>query len=145
MAVIADDIFFSQSGWRLYKAASSFSSGASQTYIHIKTNITASNIMYNITAEGYNYGTGAPIKCDWVGYYYFNGAHYNVNQHTYYTGMTANGQYISSDNYIVLRGSFTSSYYIGFVLDALFCNPTGNSFDFSVQGYALNNTSGAHY
>lgn len=101
-----------------------YNSGASTpTWIHIKTNITrSSNIMYNIMAEGYNYGTARAIDCSWCGYTYSGWSGINNRFMRTYTpgGLDAQDQYYSSDNYLVLTANASSFYYIGFVMHAYF-------------------------
>ena len=119
----------------------------SPEYIHMKTNMSAGNyVMATIEAEGYNYGISAPIKCAWC--FYSPGWDpynlYSVNVVNYYTGMTASGVYISSDNYVTIRAYATSHYYNGFILNAWTPSPIG-AYDIGILAANQNSNSGNYY
>lgn len=119
----------------------------SPTYIHMKTNIpNASNWMFYIEAEGYNYGTGSSILCSWGGYTY-SGSNSIIQQSlkNYYSGMSADGMYISSDNYAVIRASSSGLYYCGFILNAIMTSWNGYGQTISVQAVSQNSNSGNYY
>lgn len=118
----------------------------SPSYIHMKTNIGMTNIMFYIEAEGYNYGATLPILCSWVGYAY--AADNNVistGVTNYYTGMNADGIYKSSDGYVVLRAYAGTHYFNGFVLNSYMANPAGYSFRVSISAAIQTSTSGNYY
>jgi hypothetical protein len=117
-------------------------------YIHMKTNIARyCSAMYLIEAIGYNYGTAQSIRCGFTGYMYdlTGQTIYNPTQFTNYPGLTADGQYLSSDNYLCLRFYTTSAYYCGFVLNVYQMNPTSIQPNVQVSAFVTNTTSGAHY
>lgn len=124
-----------------------FNTGAgSPLYIHMKTNISFTNIMYCIEAEGYNYALTAPVLCSWTGYSYqpdLNIYGYSVNN--WYSGMSADASYRSSDNFIVLRAFAESHYYNGFVLNSYMANPNGNAFRVAITAAVQTSTSGNYY
>lgn len=125
-----------------------FNTGSgSPLYIHMKTNIPrSSNYMFYIEAEGYNYGVSAPVLCSWTGYPYSGtGTLINYDFRNHYTGMSADGAYQSSDNYIVLRAYAGSNYYNGFILNAIMANPNGHGFEVSIQASVQTDQSGAYY
>lgn len=119
----------------------------SPLYIHMKTNIPkSSNIMFYIEAEGYNYGTALPVLCSWTGYPFSgDGNIYNISLTDYYSGMSANGVYMSSDNYVVLRAYAAGHYFNGFVLNSVMANPNGNNVRVSILAANQNSTSGNYY
>ncbi|MFY9310222.1 MAG: hypothetical protein WAQ28_14340 [Bacteroidia bacterium] len=106
------------------------------TPIHIKTNIPyQSSIMYRIKVEGYNYGNSQPINSDCVGYTYSGWTTIvNAVNVDYASGVAAT-QYYSSDGYVVIKLTTTSTYYIGFAVSAWLVNPAGNSFNISGAVY----------
>jgi hypothetical protein len=117
-------------------------------YIHMKTNILRySSVMYMIEAIGYNYGTAQSVRCAFTGYMYDLAGQtiYNPTQFTNYPGLTAHGQYLSSDNYLCLRFSAASAYYLGFVLNVYQMNPIQVQHYVLVSDFVTNTTSGAHY
>ena len=92
----------------------------SGNYIHFKTNIHGStDSMYMIEAVGYNYSSAAPIRCAW-GFYCYNGALYTTGVANIYSGMSADGMYMSSDNYVTIR-TYSGTYFIGFTLNVYAC------------------------
>ena len=131
----------------MQQAFSGFSTtSGSPSYIHLKTDIPkSSNIMFYIEAEGYNYGTALPVLCSWTGYPFGDGNLYNVSLTNFYTGMTADGAYLSSDNYVVLRAYAASHYFNGFVLNSVMANPNGNNVRVSILASSQNSTSGNYY
>lgn len=118
----------------------------SPLYIHMKTNINMTNIMWYIEAEGYNYGTALPVLCSWVGYAYeASNDVISTAVTNYYTGMNADGIYKSSDGYAVLRAYAVSHYYNGFVLNSYMANPNGNAYRVSISAAIQTSTSGNYY
>lgn len=98
--------------------------------IQIKLNIqNNSMIMYRFVVEGYNYGTGNDINSMVCGYTYISGL-INTSS-TNYSGGLSISQYISSDNYLVIKLTGASYYYTGFSVSGWFVNPTGNGFNVS--------------
>jgi hypothetical protein len=132
----------------MQQAFYSFStSSGSPYYIHLKTNIPASSgIMFYIEAEGYNYGTALPILCAWTGYTYAGtGTLIATSLTNFYSGMSADGSYQSSDSYVVLRCYAGSHYFNGFVLNSVMANPTGNASRVAILASSQNSTSGNYY
>ena len=95
--------------------------------IHIKTNITyGTHTMYRILIEGYSYSSQKAINSDAVGYMYTGPQTLlNTGVNNYSAGATLT-QYVSTDNYLVLKLTpANSNYYIGFSASAWFVNPYG--------------------
>ena len=112
------------------------------TWIHIKTNIPhPSGVMFNIMAEGYNYGTATAIDCSWCGYTYSGwGGINNRFMRTYVSGgLNAQDIYISSDGYVTLTANASSFYYIGFVMHAHFAQGSMPSGGFRVLQWSRQN------
>ena len=103
---------------------------SSSNPIHIKTNITWSNIMYRILVEGYNYGAAQPINSEVVGYTYPSSpsAPISASAVNHASGASIS-QYKSEDGYLVVKLSSSSFYYVGLSVSAWLTNPAGNSFD----------------
>jgi len=113
-------------------------------YLHFKTNINLSGVMYMIEATGYNYGWGAPIKCAW-GFHLSSGALYSAAASNGYSGLQANGTYMSSDGYVVIRGYAGTHYYTGFSLSAYSTrNDTGGQ-NVSLLATVQTDNSGNYY
>lgn len=124
-----------------------FTTDIGLTYFHVKTSLQRySNAMFMIEAEGYNYGRQQPIKCSWCGYLYDLQASplISTGASSPYDGMTAHGLYLSSDNYLVLRGFASEFYFAGFNLSAFQMNPT-NAYPVTALTSAFNNNSGNFY
>lgn len=118
------------------------------TYIHIKTNIVRySSVMYMIEAIGYNYNLSQSIQCAHVGYTYSLAPNtiYNAGQFQAYNGLTAHGQYLSSDDFVVLRFFAADCTYAAFSLNCYQTNPVAATVSPQVTAIVLNNTSGVHY
>src|SRR5690606_15208762 len=102
--------------------------------IHIKTNITFTNIMYRILVEGYNYGRQAAIYSEAVGYAYSacpGECLLNMQNNNHSNGV-AISQYRSSDGYVVIKlDPITRNYFMGFAVSAWFTNPAGTGFNIS--------------
>ncbi len=105
--------------------------------IHIKTNIPIqSDIMYRILVEGYNYGQGAVINSDAVGYTYSGWSCMGSAQTNNYANGVSISQYCSSDGFVVIKLTTAgSTYYLGFSASGWFVNPTGSNFDISATIY----------
>lgn len=119
-------------------------------YLHLKTNIPKnSNRMFMIEAVGYNYGQGQNIRCAHCGYPYSgSGTIISSQSSTLYPGMTADGLYYSSDDYVVLRYNTSSTYYWGCTWNAYSANPSANGHQVEVlafSGTAGNSEAGAYY
>ena len=118
------------------------------TYIHVKTNFPRyGSQMYMIEAIGYNYGVAQSIQCAFVGYTYNSPGAVITNggQSQAYPGLTAHGQYLSTDDFVVLRFFATDCTYAAFSLNCYQANPIGASISPQVTAIVLNNTAGAHY
>jgi hypothetical protein len=117
--------------------------GFSPTYWHYKTNIALSTyIMFMIEAVGDSYGSGTPIRCSWVGYSYSYLA--NPGTQNFYTGLSADGVYVSTDNYICIRAT-GASYFSGWGFNAYTLNPTGYNFQVAFTAASNNSTTGNYY
>ena len=92
---------------------------SSPSYIHMKTNIygPGNDGMYMLEAVGYNYGAAAPIRCSW-GLYCYNNTLYQTGVANIYSGMNADGIYLSSDNYVTIRAYASTHYFNGFTINA---------------------------
>ncbi len=117
---------------------------SSPATIHIKTNIQDKTyVMYRIAVEGYNYGNGEPVFSDATGYTYGgwncvpNGPPNQRN--TNYAPGVSISQYCSSDGYLVIKLTTSTTYYLGFSVSAWFVNPTGTAFDISAAVYQQTN------
>jgi hypothetical protein len=120
----------------------------SNNFIHLKTNIARyCGAMYMIEAVGRNYNLAQPIRCAWTGYMYdlVPTTIYNPTQFQAYTGLTAHGQYLSSDNFLVLRATATTILYTAFTLSIYQLNPVVNIPNVAITAVATNTTSGAHF
>jgi len=116
------------------------------TYYHFKTNVPLNSyIMCMVEAVGYSYGARVPIRCAWTFYAYQYFGPGNGLQNSNYTGLTANGIYLSSDNYYCIRANTSSGYYTGFVLNAYTLNPTGAGFETRILAATANTNSGNAY
>jgi hypothetical protein len=114
------------------------------TYVHFKTNIPISiYLMASIEAVGYNYALAKPIRCAWS--FYTAGTYiYSSSLENAYSGLSANGIYVSSDNYVVIRGYATGMYFIGFALNTYTINPSqARGFDISILAESYGTNSGA--
>ena len=81
-------------------------------YVHFKTNISSSsNTMTRWEFEGYNYGDVKVVKVDWA-VHTSNGNLYARAYNSLNTGFQAANIYESSDNYVVIVGSYTVRYYL---------------------------------
>lgn len=113
-------------------------------YVHFKTNVpTNSEKIGTIEAIGYNFGSAQPIRCAWGFYVYSSGVASRGLETFTGSGLTANGIYKSSDNYLCIRGSSSTMYYIGFILNA-YIHSTYN-FDISITAANQNSNSGNYY
>jgi hypothetical protein len=116
----------------------------SPNYWHYKTNIALSTyIMFMIEAVGDAYGQQLPIRCAWTGYSYSYLA--QPSTQNLYGGLSADGVYVSSDNYICIRATGSSPYFVGFSFNAYTLNPTGYNFTVAFTAASLNSTSGNYY
>lgn len=98
------------------------------THLHLKTNIARySSVMYMIEAVGYSYDRTQSIQCAFTGYMYHlvPTTIHNPTQFQAAPGLVADGQYLSSDNFLVLRFSSTAAAYAAFVLNCYQMNPVG--------------------
>ena len=112
-------------------------------YFHYKTNIALSTyIMVMIEAIGYAYGANQSIRSSWVFYSYShlsNPATANV-----YSGMNADGVYVSSDNYVCIR-AYCPSYFSGWTFNAYTLNPTGYNTQVQFTAVVQTSNSGNYY
>jgi len=113
-------------------------------YFHYKTNIaTNTYIMGMVEAIGYAYGADKPIRAAWV-FYAYTTYIANPGTATLYSGLTAHGVYLSSDNYVCLRAN-ASSYFSGWSFNSYCLNPTGAGTQISFQAVSQNSNSGNYY
>jgi hypothetical protein len=125
------------------RGIASFWDGGTYNYVHIKTSIaTDTYIMPMIELIGYNYGTAQPIRTAFVIYSYFYPIY---NWEDAYSGLYANGVYISSDNYYCLRLVTSSTYYVGFSIDAYSVAGNGAQVEIGILAMTANNNSGNAY
>jgi hypothetical protein len=117
---------------------------SSPSYIHIKTNINQSYPMWMIEAVGYNYGNGAPVRCAW-GFNKSGASLASVALSNGYTGMNADGVYISTDGYVVLRAYAGGHYYNGFCLNGYSVREDAASTIVTVLAVSQNTTTGNYY
>ena len=105
--------------------------------IQIKTNIAqASNVMYWIKLEGYNYGGGGSnvINSVAVGYSYSGGDQSLVNTRVEnWGGGLSVSQYISGDGFVCLEAASNSFYFAGFSIHAMTPNPANTGYQISVS------------
>ena len=115
------------------------------TNIHIKLNVpTLDGSMWMIEAVGYNYGSQQSIRGAWCWYSYPDSGIGWVGLQTVYPGLTPAGVYSSTDGYVVLRGTFVSSYFTGFVLNG-YSSRDGLVNEASVLGYTFISSAANQY
>ena len=132
------------SGYQRLGFYSLSSTSAAGAYFHFKTNIQLSTyIMTRVEAIGINYAAGYPIRCCWVWYSYSSLT--SVGTADMYSGLNANGVYVSSDNYVCFRAYTASNNDVSFTLNATHANPTGAGFNISILAASQNSTSGSYY
>jgi hypothetical protein len=138
---------YPNSTWSLQQRyIGAFNTGSgSPTYIHIKTNLsTGGDVMYMFEAVGYNYGNGNSVRCAW-GLYAYQNVLYHTGVQTAYGGLSADGIYVSSDNYVCLRGYMNSHYYQGFIINAYPTRTDTTHYNVSITAISQNSTSGNYY
>ena len=114
------------------------------TYIHFKTDIGLSTyVMTRVEAVGINYANAAPIRCSWSWYTYSYLT--NIGLQDIYTGLNANGVYMSSDGYVCFRGYASSLGDSSLMLNMIHVNPTGYGTTVSITAANQNSTSGNYY
>lgn len=114
------------------------------TYVHFKTDVQLSTyIMTRVEAVGINYANAAPIRCVW-GWYTYS---YLIDRgsENIYSGLSANGIYMSSDGYVVFRGYASSLGDSSLVLNMMNVNPTGYGATINITAVNQNSTSGNYY
>jgi hypothetical protein len=120
--------------------------GGAGAYFHFKTNAALSTyIMSRVEAIGVNYAAAYPIRCAWVWYsaYYLA----NAASESVYSGLTANGVYLSSDNYVCFRAYASVNNDVSFILNAIHANPSGvgPGYNLAITAASQNSTSGNYY
>lgn len=115
------------------------------TYFHFKTNMRADSWnMAMIEAVGDSYGSNTAIRCAWAWHVSYNcGSLYNTALQNFYSGLSADGIYISSDCYVVIRAN-GASYFSGWTLNAYTLNPTGD-FNLEITASVQTSNSGNYY
>jgi len=114
MAQLLQNTYNSGAQYGFYHQSAAFD--FSPTYWHYKTNIALSTyVMVMIEAIGYNYGSNSPIRCAWNFYSYSYLA--SASTQNMYSGLSADGVYVSSDNYVCIRAT-GGSYFSGWVFNA---------------------------
>ena len=122
-----------------------FNTGSgSPLYIHMKLSIQETYPMWLIEAVGYNYGLGASVRCAW-GFHKSGAGLYSIGLQNAYGGLNADGIYLSSDGYPVIRAYAGSQYYQGFILNAYSTRGDAASSNISVIAASQNSTSGNYY
>ena len=118
----------------------------SPNYIHMKTNIYApsADSMWMFEAVGYAYGAAAPIRCSW-GIYVYNNNLYQTGVANIYSGMNADGMYLSSDRYVCIRAYASGMYYVGFTLNAYAVRLDTSHQNVSILDVSQNSNSGNYY
>ena len=82
--------------------------------------------MVDISLKGYNYGSATHVDNHLVFYTYQGWSCTGQRAHQNYGNGGDISDYCSSDGFVVIRlRPRSSSYYIGFSMDASFLNPTG--------------------
>ena len=137
----------SNSAQSFMNVCTAYTTGSSNRYWHIKTNITTSmNIMFVAHVEGYSYGnSGNIIDVKRSGYMYApQGGVINTTTENF--GSTGGlNLYNSSDNYLCFVCDFVGGYYSGGRFHIEFPSPAGYSMDFQVTSNVMNGTSSGHY
>lgn len=114
-------------------------------YVHMKTNLsTGGDCMYMFEAVGYNYGNGNATRSAW-GFYVYQNNFYSVGLQNAYAGISADGVYKSSDNYVVLRAYCVGNYYNGFMLNAYPTRGNTTHYNVSVTASVQTDNSGSYY
>eukprot|EP00039_Didymoeca_costata_P001133 m.50037 g.50037 ORF g.50037 m.50037 type:complete len:417 (-) comp10643_c0_seq2:364-1614(-) len=94
--------------------------------IYMRTNIKIkSSVMFHLKFEGYNYGTGRHVDNSIMGYTYSGWTCSGSRSHRNYGDAGYVDQYCSGGFVIIRMVLYSSSYYVGFRMDASFLNPTG--------------------
>lgn len=140
--------YFDNGGYAVHRSLhKAFTSDASVTYIHFKTNVPiASYIMTTIEAVGYNYGMAAPIRCAWGFYTYGTYIVTSSLRNSAYTGLSANGIYASADGNVCIRGYASGgSYYNGFVLNGYQTAGNGRGFALQITASSYGTNSGSAF
>lgn len=115
----------------------------SPTYWHYKTNIAlATYIMVMIEAIGYSYGSDKPIRSAWNFYSYDYLA--QASTQNMYSGLLADGVYVSSDGYICIRAN-GAPYFSGWIFNAYTLNPAGFGAKVTFTAASRNANSGNYY
>ena len=135
----------SSAGLSTYNRYTWATTSYSGNYVHFKTNQQLSTyIMTRVEAVGINYAAGSPIRCAWTWYTYsYLVSHSSA---TLYSGLTADGQYMSTDGYVVFRGYNASS--IGdtsLTLNIICANPTGYGANVQITAVNQNSNTGNYY
>lgn len=114
-------------------------------YYHFKTNMSGNSWnMGMIEAVGDSYGSNQAIRCAWCWHVSSNcSTLYSVGLADFYGGLSANGVYLSSDCYVVIR-AYGASYYSGWALNGYTVNPTGD-FDLQITAAVQTSNSGNYY
>ena len=116
---------------------------SSLTWLHFKTNIpTNTEAIGMFEAQGYMYSGGYPVRCSWGFYVYNGGVSHRGLESTSGNGLTPDGIYKSSDNYLCLRAT-GNTYFVGFVLNVHMNLHYYD--DVSITAANQNNTSGNYY
>lgn len=113
-------------------------------YFHYKTNIPiGSYIMAMIEAVGYAYGSNNSIRSSWC-FYAYTSSIINVGVQNVYSGMSATGVYLSSDNYVVIVAN-VASYYSGWMFNGYTLNPAGYNHPIQFTAVVQTDVSGNYY
>jgi hypothetical protein len=112
-------------------------------YFHYKTNIALSTyVMVMIEAIGYAYGANQSIRSSWVFYSYSYLA--SAGTANVYSGLSADGVYVSSDGYVCIRAN-CASYFSGWCFNAYTVCPAGFNADVTFTAVVQTSNSGNYY
>jgi hypothetical protein len=143
MANFQGQLAINDAGQRLGFYTWSNTSGAG-SYLHFKTNLTLSTyVMSRVEAVGISYANAYPIRCAWTWYTYTYLT--NTSVQSIYSGLTADGVYMSSDGYVCFRGYAANNNDMSFTLNATHVNPTGYGYNLTISAASQNSTSGNYY
>jgi len=113
-------------------------------YMHFKTNISSTaNKIITLEAVGYNYGQALPIRCSWS-FYTAGGTLYDRGRVNKASGLSADGMYLSSDGYVVIRAYSGSHYFTGWTFNA-YINAWYYTDNIQITAAIQTSTSGNYY
>eukprot|EP01116_Phalansterium_solitarium_P020739 TRINITY_DN6208_c1_g2_i2.p1 TRINITY_DN6208_c1_g2~~TRINITY_DN6208_c1_g2_i2.p1 ORF type:complete len:379 (+),score=69.28 TRINITY_DN6208_c1_g2_i2:114-1250(+) len=125
---------------RDYLQWSSTNAGGTCAQVHLKTNIKNAYAMYRFLVEGYVLEGGLEIFSSTGGYTYSstgNAGTFSATQTFYQDRATGASllQYISSDQFLVIRVTLANVYYSGFSVSSWMVNPHGLTVPMTLVAY----------